>query len=334
MTHLPQLDRLFLTDGGLETDMMFNRGVDLPSFSAVLLLRTEAGRKALDEYFRSYLDFARSAGTGFELVSASWRASPDWAPEFGIDQQELDALNRKSVEMLLELRDEYASEDQPVLVTGCIGPRGDGYDPGRIMQVEEAEAYHWRQASVLASAGADMLGAMTMTNSNEATGIVRAAQRLGIPVSIAFTVETDGRLPTGETLAEAIGTVDSATGNYAAYFMINCAHPTHFLDVLERGGEWTKRIGGIRANASKCSHAELDAMTHLDAGDPNDLGRLYRRMRAGMPWLNVLGGCCGTDLRHIAAIAQAVGDGPANQPAPGFPSVNPAGAQGRPVLSA
>lgn len=302
---LPQLDRLFLTDGGLETDLMFNRGIELPFFSAVMLLRTDEGREALHEYFCAYLDLARRMGTGFELVSASWRASPAWAPEFGISQEELDMLNRKSVEMLVELREERESADLPIVVTGCIGPRGDGYDPGEIMRIEEAEAYHSRQAQVLASAGADMLSAITMTNVNEAIGIALAAKKIGIPVSISFTVETDGRLPTGDTLADAIAAVDEATDSWPAYFMINCAHPTHFADVLEDGGEWTRRIGGLRANASKCSHAELDAMEELDTGDPVELGALYRRLRARMPWITVLGGCCGTDIRHVAAIAEA-----------------------------
>ena len=302
---LPQLDRLFLTDGGIETDFIFNRGIELPCMSAVMLLRTDEGRSALDEYFGSYLDLARRAGTGFELVSASWRASPDWAPEFGLSQEELDSLNRKSVEMLLELRGRYETDSLPIVVTGCIGPRGDGYDPGEIMTAEQAEAYHSRQASVLASAGADMLSAITMTNVNEAIGIVRAARSLAIPVSISFTVETDGRLPTGESLAAAIAAVDQATDGYAAYFMVNCAHPTHFAAPLVAGGEWTKRIGGLRANASRCSHAELDGMEELDTGDPAELGRLYRQLRERLPHINVLGGCCGTDLRHIAAIAES-----------------------------
>lgn len=301
---LPQLTRLFLTDGGLETDMIFNRKVELPCFSALMLLRTDEGRRALDEYFRSYLDLARQIGTGFELVSASWRASPDWAPEFGISQDELDALNRNSIEMLFELRDEYESESLPIVVSGCIGPRGDGYDPGRIMSMDEAWAYHSRQVSVLATAGADMIAALTMTNIPEAIGIARAAKAIGVPVAISFTVETDGRLPTGDSLDAAISAVDEATGSYPAYYMINCAHPDHFGDVLLGEGDWARRIGGIRANASRCSHAELDGMTELDHGNPAELGQLYRKIRARLPWINVLGGCCGTDLRHITAIAE------------------------------
>lgn len=304
---LPQLDRLFLTDGGLETDFMFNRGFELPCFSSVTLLRTDEGRRALDDYFRSYLELARGAGTGCVLESASWRASPDWAPQIGVAQEELDELNCESVRMLRRLRDEFEDESLPIVVSGCIGPRGDGYDPGKVMSYEEAQSYHSRQAGVLASAGADMLTAITMTNVNEAIGIVRAARDLGIPVAISFTVETDGSLPTGDLLGNAIAAVDEATGGYPAYFMVNCAHPTHFATVLEAGGEWTKRIRGLRANASRCSHAELDAMEELDTGDPVELGQLYARIRSRLPHINVLGGCCGTDIRHVTAIAQAVG---------------------------
>jgi S-methylmethionine-dependent homocysteine/selenocysteine methylase len=298
-----QPDRLILTDGGVETDLIFNRGIDLPFFASVMLLRTPKGEKALDDYIRPYLELARRLGTGFELVTASWRAGPDWAESFGLTQDELDALNRKSVERLQALQSEYS--DVPTILSGCVGPRGDGYDPGRIMTVEEASDYHRRQISTLASAGADRITALTMTNIPEAIGIAQAAKTIGIPLIVSFTVETDGRLPTGDSLESAVHAVDDATNSYPEYFMINCAHPDHFAGVLTGGGDWVRRIGGIRANASRCSHAELDAMTELDEGDPAELGRLYRGLRERMPWLNALGGCCGTDLRHVTAIAEA-----------------------------
>ena len=300
---LPQLDRLFLTDGGVETDLIFNRGIDLPFFASVMLLRTAAGEKALEDYIRPYLELARRLGTGFEFVTASWRASPDWAAKFGLSQDELDDLNRKSVESARTLQAEYG--DVPSVISGCIGPRGDGYDPGNIMTVAEAQEYHRHQISTLASAGADLIAALTMTNIPEAVGIATAAKAIDVPVVISFTVETDGRLPTGVSLRAAIEAVDEATGSYPAYYMINCAHPTHFMSALSVGEEWTNRIGGIRANASRCSHAELDAMTELDSGDPGELGRFYRAIRDDLPGIRVLGGCCGTDLRHVTAIAEA-----------------------------
>lgn len=307
-SRLPQLGRLFLTDAGLESDMIFNHGFDLPCFSAIMLLTTDRGREALDRYFRDFLDLAGRAGTGLVLESATWRASPDWAPALGLTRDELDDLNREAVAMLVGLRNEYQTAELPIVVSGCHGPRGDGYDPGKIMSYDEAADYHAHQASVLAAAGADMLSGMTMTNVNEAVGVARAAEEAGLPVAISFTVETDGTLPTGDQLGAAIAETDDLTGGYPAYYMVNCAHPSHFAKPLLKGGEWVSRLRGLRANASRCSHAELDAMTELDEGSPSELGSEYRALVERLPQLTVLGGCCGTDIRHVTAIADACAD--------------------------
>jgi len=304
-TTLPQLDRPFLTDGGLETDILFNRGIDLPYFASITLLTTAQGREALTDYFRGFLDLAIRTGNGFILESATWRASPDWAEPLGVSQDQLDTLNRDAVAMLVRLREAYDPAKIPIIVSGCIGPRGDGYDPGRIMGVDEAQTYHAHQIATLTGAGADMLTAITMTNVPEAIGVTRAARAAGAPVAISFTVETDGRLPTGDRLADAVGAVDGATQAGPAYYMINCAHPDHFTTTLEDGAEWATRVRGLRANASRCSHAELDAMTELDIGDPDELAGLHRDLRLRFPHLTVFGGCCGTDLRHVTAIAEA-----------------------------
>jgi S-methylmethionine-dependent homocysteine/selenocysteine methylase len=300
---LPQLDRVFLTDAGLETDILFNRGIDLPHFSSVTLFTSGAGRDVLEAYYRDFLDLARRMGTGLILESATWRASPDWAEPLGFSVAELDGLNGTAIDLLTRLSAEYA--DVPVVVSGCLGPRGDGYDPGKLMSADEAQAYHAHQAGVLAAAGVAMLAAITMTNVPEALGVANAAKALGLPVAISFTVETDGRLPTGDALGDAIAAVDAATGAYPAYYMINCAHPTHFDRILDDGAAWTARIGGVRANASCLSHAELDTMTELDIGDPADLAARHRALIDRFPNIRVLGGCCGTDLRHVAAIAEA-----------------------------
>jgi homocysteine S-methyltransferase len=302
---LPQLEQLFLTDAGLETDMIFNRGVELPCFASIALLRTASGRALLRDYFREYLAIAAGRGVGFILESATWRASPDWAAPLGVTRDALDRLNLAAIELLHDLRYEQASAGIPIVVSACLGPRGDGYDPGRIMTAGEAEDYHSHQACVLASAGPDMLSAFTINNLNEAIGVTWAAARTKLPFALSFTVETDGRLPAGEPLAEAIAAVDAATGSYPIYYMINCAHPTHFDGQLAGGGDWIERVRGLRANASRCSHAELDAMTALDAGDALDLARRYAALRARLPHLTVLGGCCGTDHRHVQAIAEA-----------------------------
>jgi S-methylmethionine-dependent homocysteine/selenocysteine methylase len=303
---LPQLgDEVFLTDAGIETTLIFQEGLDLPCFAAFLLLKDAEGTEALRAYYRRHAEIARRNGRGFILESATWRASPDWGGKLGYSAQDLDEANRKAIALLHELRGELETGSSPMVVSGCVGPRGDGYRPDAAMTPEEAEAYHARQIRVFAEAGADMVTAITMTNADEATGVTRAARAAGLPVAISFTVETDGRLPTGQDLREAIEAVDRATGEGPAYFMINCAHPTHFDGALAAGEAWTGRIRGLRANASKCSHAELDEATELDDGDPVELGAQYRELRRRLPQISVLGGCCGTDHRHIEQIARA-----------------------------
>lgn len=305
---LPQLQGgLFLSDGGLETTLVYLDGMDLPHFAAFVLLRDEPGRERLRAYYRPYLQLAATTpGTGFVLETPTWRASPDWGRLLGYDTQALAQANLDAAALVHELRDEWQSRlAGPVVLSGIIGPRGDGYIADAPDSVADAADFHRLQAAALRDGGVDMLSAMTMTTSAEAMGIARAASSVGLPVAISFTVETDGRLPSGETLREAIEVVDASADVRPAYFGVNCAHPTHFEACFAEGGSWTKRIRGLRANASTRSHAELDASTELDIGDPPDLGDRYRRLRVPLPALNVLGGCCGTDFRHLRAIRDA-----------------------------
>ncbi len=293
-----------LTDGGIETTLIYDDGIDLPHFAAFPLALSESGRDALTRYFERFIAIANRHGVGFVLESPTWRANPDWADALGYSKSELATANRAAMELMRALRMMHQAPATPMLVSGCVGPRGDGYAPGALMRAEVAQAYHDEQIAVLAQAGADIVSAITMTNAAEAIGIARAAKRHGKPCVVSFTVETDGRLPTGQSLAEAIAEVDGA-GARPAYYMINCAHPTHFLDALTTDAPWLLRIGGVRANASCKSHDELNAAIALDRGDPAELGALYRRLRLVLPRLKVLGGCCGTDHTHIAAIAEA-----------------------------
>jgi S-methylmethionine-dependent homocysteine/selenocysteine methylase len=302
--HLPQLDGgRFLSDGGIETVLVFHHGIDLPEFAAFDLLATDEGTETLRGYYQPYLALAADAGAGFVLESPTWRANPRWAERIGYDRAELDRLNRKAIALMAELRDAWAGDVDPVVISGCIGPHDDGYAPGETLSAAEAEAYHATQIATFAGTEADQVTAITMTYAEEAIGVARAAQAAGIPVAISFTVETDGRLPSGQALGDAIEQTDRETGGAPAYYMVNCAHPTHFEHVLE--GAWTERVRGLRANASTCSHAELDEATELDDGDPRDLGARYAALRGRLPNLTVVGGCCGTDDRHVAAISEA-----------------------------
>jgi S-methylmethionine-dependent homocysteine/selenocysteine methylase len=303
---LPQLGRkLFLTDGGIETDLIFNEGIDLPYFAAFHLLRSQRGREALVRYYARYAAIARASGAGFILESPTWRASAGWGCKLGYSRGEMASINFQAIALMHQLRANLMAEVQPIVVSGCVGPRGDGYDPGEVMTMAEAEHYHSHQIAAFARANPDMVTAITMTNTNEAVGIARAAQRSGLQVAISFTVETDGHLPTGQSLEEAIDTVDAATRAYPAYYMINCAHPTHFAGSLRAGASWTQRIRGIRANASTRSHQELNEAPDLDAGDPVEFGREYADLLRRHPQITVLGGCCGTDHRHIERISRS-----------------------------
>ena len=303
--HLPQLEGdLFLTDGGLETVLIFGQGLELPAFAAFDLLKDEAGTEALRAYYAPYLDLARDRGVGFVLESPTWRASPGWAEQIGYGEEELKAMNRKAIALMAELR-ARRENGAPIVISGCVGPQGDGYNPATLLTADAAQEYHATQIEALRETDADMVSAITMTHADEAIGIARAAGEAGLPAAISFTLETDGRLPSGLALGEAIEEVDAETDAAPAYYMINCAHPTHFEGIFERKKPWISRLRGLRANASTRSHAELDEATELDAGDPADLGARYAALREQLPQLNVLGGCCGTDHRHVTEICVA-----------------------------
>lgn len=303
---LPQLGgRPFLTDGGIETSMIVHEGLDLTDFAVFPLVASSEGRAALRRYYRPYGEIAQRHGVGLVLESATWRASADWGAKLEFTPALLRQANRAAIHLLEGVRDEFESAATQVVISGCVGPRRDGYDPAGAMTEDEAEAYHAEQIGTFADTAADMVAALTLTNAEEAVGIARAAARVALPVAISFTVETDGRLASGQTLRRAIERVDEATSAYPCYHMINCAHPVHFAGVLVAGEPWVARIRGLRANASRLSHVELDAAPETDAGEPQELGREYAELKRRLPQLNVLGGCCGTDERHIEHIASA-----------------------------
>ncbi len=303
---LPQLSGdLFLADAGIETDLIFNHGVEIREFASHTLLPNPTSREIVANYFRGFLSLAKNFDAGFILDSQTWKAHLHWAEDLGTTEQELCLANKDSIAFIAELRDEYSTNNKPIVLNGVIGPRGDAYAPESRVAAVEAEEYHAKQIAWLAETEVDMVTATTFTQSDEAIGVVQAARSADLPIVISFTVENDGRLPTGQPLDEAINAVDDATNAAAAYFMVNCAHPDHFFDVLD-DSDWARRIRGLRCNASRLNHAELDECEVLDDGDPEELANQYKSIAASMPWLNVFGGCCGSDLRHVAEIAKAV----------------------------
>ncbi len=296
---------LYLTDAGMETVLIFLQGQDLPSFATFPLLESESGREALRTYYEPFLELARTRGTGFVLGAGTWRASADWGAELGYDAEAMVAVNRRAMAFVDELRASLPPSQPPVLLEAPIGPRGDAYAPASLMTASEAQHYHSAQLQTLADTPVELLTALTLTYAEEAIGMVRAAGVAGLPIAISFTVETDGRLPSGQSLKAAIEQVDAETDGAPVHYMINCAHPAHFAGALTEGGHWRERIRGLRANASMRSHAELDEAEELDEGDPGDLAARHLALRELLPDVVVLGGCCGTDIRHVTRIADA-----------------------------
>jgi S-methylmethionine-dependent homocysteine/selenocysteine methylase len=303
-SRLPGGEQLYLGDGGLETTMIFERGLDLPEFASFTLLERPEGVEALGDYYRGYLSIAKQNGTGFTLDTPTWRANPDWGEALGYSATRLAEANRRAVGLVEEIRGAEETATTPIAVCGTLGPRGDAYAPETSMSAGEAERYHAPQIETFMAAGVDMVGAYTLAYAEEGIGIARAAAAAGVPAMISFTLETDGRLPSGEQLQEAIERVDAETESAPSFFMINCAHPSHFAGVLAAPGEWKRRLGGIRANASRRSHEELDEATELDAGNPSELAAEYADLKQVLPAVRVLGGCCGTDTRHVAGICK------------------------------
>jgi S-methylmethionine-dependent homocysteine/selenocysteine methylase len=288
----------YVSDGGLETDLIFNRGVDLPEFASFPLVEDERGRALLRDYYDGYAAVARRVGAGLTLESPTWRANPDWAAKVGYDAAALARVNRAAISFLHQLRESYAGLDD-VRIIGAVGPRGDGYVAGEKTGPDRAAAYHRLQVEAFADAGVDVVAGYTITSPEEGIGIARAARQAGVPVLVGFTVETDGRLPDGTLLREAVALVEAEEAPDG--FVVNCAHPTHIAPALDEG-EWLDRIVQVNPNASTLSHAELDAAEELDAGDLALLTSSYDGLRERLPGLAVVGGCCGTDARHVAAL--------------------------------
>lgn len=292
----------WIADAGLETVMIFLEGIELPHFASFFLLDSDAGRAALTRYFDQFVQLASEGSAGFVMDTATWRANMGWAAAMELDAAAIRSANLRATEFARSYRERFETGSLPILVNGVVGPAGDGYRIDTSLTAAEAEDLHGVQIEALADGGVDLVSAVTMTYPAQAIGIARAAARHGLPHVLSFTLETDGRLPDGKTLEAAIAEVDAATGGSPLFYMVNCAHPTHFRDVLD--GRWVGRIGGIRANASRMSHAELDVATDLDDGDPVEFGALYGELGAVLPNLKVIGGCCGSDHRHVSAASR------------------------------
>jgi S-methylmethionine-dependent homocysteine/selenocysteine methylase len=295
-----QTDQKFLVFGGTGTDLLFNRGVELPGFASFPLNEDPVAQTVLVDQMRDLINVAKAAGLGCIIDTATWMANRDRAAPLGYDPGRLAALNRQAVTLMRDLRDEAEAGD--ILLGLCLGPSRDPYEKLEPMGVEAARDYHRIQIDLIKDMGVDLVNAYTFNQVEEAAGAILAAGDSGLPVALSLVIETDGCLDNGQPVDEAIAQIDALSGQQARYFMINCAHPDHIVPALTGN----PRLKGIVVNASRCSHAELNDATDLDDGDPDELGSQVADLVRRYPSLSVLGGCCGTDMRHLKQMAERV----------------------------
>ena len=298
--------KFYLTEGGTETEVLYKWGFELPEFAMYPLLDNPEANAVIRDIYRRYFHVAETCDTGLLILGHDYRASPDWGAKLGYTPEGLADMQRRTIRFLADMRVAYEGRVTDTYIAGCIGPRGDAYGSGGEMSEAEAEDYHSVQLTTLKDTEADMAIALTFNNIPEAVGVVRAAAALGIPVGISLTLTTESRLRSGPTLREAVEVIDECTGSGAAWFGTNCSHPLEFEPALADDGDWVDRLRYIRPNAVKMEKVALCKLGHLEDGDPVELGKQMGEVARRFPRADILGGCCGTDERHLAEIARNV----------------------------
>ncbi|WP_053351865.1 homocysteine S-methyltransferase family protein [Leucobacter musarum] len=295
---------LSIADGGIETALTDRLGQHLREFAAFELLDTAAGRIALTEYYAPFIAVARQHALPLVLDTPTWRANTDWGERLGYRADALARINADAVAFVRELDEESPVGAPEIVVNGCVGPRTDEYVAAQRMTAGEAEEYHAPQVRALAEAGADRVTSVTTLDAVEGIGVVRAALAARVPGAVSFIVGADGLLADGSTLDAAIAEVDAATEGGAVGFLVNCAHPAEAARALEHahGAAELERLIGFRLNAARAGTDSADSAADFAAAEI--------ALRNAAPSANVFGGCCGTDVDHIAALAAAMGERP------------------------
>lgn len=294
-------EEIWMSWTGMETDLIFNKGYELPEFAAFPMIDNPDGRERLEGYYEELIKIGRDTNVGIILNTPTWMANPDRAIGVGYGADDLPRVTHDAVALARGVAQKH--DDVATLVSVQIGPQGDGYKPG-IAAIDASAAYHAPQIMAAKTSDADLVSAYTLGSTGEAIGISIAANRIGVPALISYTVETDGKLADGTSLAEAVLALSEQAK--PAAIMVNCAHPDHISNGLD-GGAWEAKLSGIIANASRQSHAELDECEVLDDGDPEELSLQLAELKKAHSGLTVFGGCCGTDLRHLRATAELLG---------------------------
>jgi S-methylmethionine-dependent homocysteine/selenocysteine methylase len=297
---------LYLTEGGQETEVMYKFGHDLPEFAMYPLLDRPAAMADLRGMYARYLDAAAEHGFAAMMSGLDYRASPDWGEKLGYSREALADALLQSMAFLREVAKPYVGQISEILYGGMLGPRGDAYSLNRTITADEAEAYHSFQLETLKRDGVDFATAVTFNNIPEAIGVARAAARIGLPLTVSFTLDSDHRLKSGPSLKETVETIDAETGEAMPdFYGINCSHPLEFEPALEPGA-WIGRLRSLRPNASPKDKQDLCTLGHLEDGDPEELGEQMGALAKRYPHMDIWGGCCGTWDSHLKEIARNV----------------------------
>ncbi|WP_286238828.1 homocysteine S-methyltransferase family protein [Neptuniibacter halophilus] len=294
--------RLYLTEGGTETEIMYKYGFELPHFAMFPLLDNPAAVTKMRDMFRYYLDVVAKHKLCALIGGLDYRASPDWGKLLGYSDAGLAEANLQSIDFLRDVAAEYAHDIEQTLIQGLIGPRGDAYQQGHTITAEAAEDYHAIQLTTLKKAGVDLALAITFNNVEESIGVARAAKTIGVPLAISLTLNRNSTLGDGTPLADAIEQIDQATDHSVEFYSINCSHPIEYEPAID-GGPWLQRVRGVRPNASKMEKVALCKIGHLESGDPVELGEQCGELAKRYPHMDIWGGCCGTWDQHLDQIA-------------------------------
>lgn len=299
--------RYYLSEGGMETEVMYKHGFDFPHFAVFELLKNPKAVSALQAMYRQYFDVVAKHQMVALVGGLDYRASPDWGALLGYSADGLSDMNHRCIDFLRDLAKEYIGEIDEILIQGFIGPRGDAYETNTVITEQESEDYHSVQLQTLKEADVDLASALTFNNIPESIGVAKAAARLDLPLCISLSLDGSSRLNSGPSLGDAIKTIDAATDNSVAFYMINCVHPLEYESALA-DESWMKRIRGVRPNASVMDKISLCKIGHLEDGDPIELGNQIGDLFKRFPHMDILGGCCGTWDNHLDQMAQSVSE--------------------------
>ena len=299
--------RVILTEGAVIERLRRETTITLdPHVLHAAWIRLAAGRQALARLYEQYIDVGRRYDLPLILGAPTWRASAERIQRAGIEAG--IGLNAEAVMFVKALRGRTGQYGRRIFVAGMMACRNDAYKPQHALDVAAARRFHAAQAEALAAAMPDLILAATLPAASEAEGLARALADVACPYLISFVIRPDGNLLDGTRLDAAMGRIDQRIDPPPAAYMVNCVHPDHLdaaLAGMPAAAPPTGRLLGLQANASRLSPEALDGRAVLDASAPAEFAaamvRLQRRYR-----LKIFGGCCGTDQRHLQAMAAAL----------------------------